>query len=184
LASGITAAALAGASGNAGSVMVNAASLHCSGRGADRQLDPGRGNGGDIAVTTNGALTLTGTAANSASAITAAALAGASGSAGSVTVTAPQASVTSGAQISSTTAGTGQGGLGRGDDRGRLAARWGGRHADADRGIGDGAQSGPGGRVTVSARNLTIEGGAQIASSTAGPGNGGDIASQPTALFC
>jgi len=32
-----------------------------------------------------------------------------------------------------------------------------------------GAQSGPGGSVTVSAGSLTIEGGAQIASSTAGP---------------
>jgi len=55
-------------------------------------------------VTSNGALLLAGTAANSASAITAAALAGASGNAGSVTVVAPQASIESGAQISSTTA--------------------------------------------------------------------------------
>jgi hypothetical protein len=38
-----------------------------------------------------------------------------------------------------------------------------------------GLQSGPGGSVTVAANSLTIEGGAQIASSTAGPGKGGDV---------
>jgi hypothetical protein len=38
-----------------------------------------------------------------------------------------------------------------------------------------GPQSGPGGSVSVSAESLTIEGGAQIASSTAGPGKGGDV---------
>ena len=39
-----------------------------------------------------------------------------------------------------------------------------------------GPQSGPGGSVTVAADSLTVEGGAQIASTTAGPGKGGDIA--------
>ncbi len=38
-----------------------------------------------------------------------------------------------------------------------------------------GAQSGNGGAVTVNAGTLTIQGGAQIASSTAGPGTGGDV---------
>ena len=38
-----------------------------------------------------------------------------------------------------------------------------------------GPQSGPGGSVAVNANALTVEGGAQIASSTAGPGKGGDV---------
>jgi hypothetical protein len=39
----------------------------------------------------------------------------------------------------------------------------------------EGLQSGPGGGVTVKANTLTVEGGARIASTTAGPGKGGDI---------
>jgi hypothetical protein len=38
-----------------------------------------------------------------------------------------------------------------------------------------GPQSGSGGAVTIGANALTVEGGAQIASSTAGPGKGGDV---------
>src|SRR5207302_10572452 len=98
----------------------------------------------------------------------------AGGDAGAVTVTAPQITLLSGAEISSTTAGTGAGGSvdvatpgalllnGSGDPNTQIAAS------------AIGPQSGPGGSVTVSANSLTVEGGAQIASSTAGPGKGGD----------
>ena len=49
------------------------------------------------------------------------------------------------------------------------------------RGLGNRAKSGSGGDVTVNATSLTVEGGAAIASSTAGPGSGGGVAVMPPA---
>jgi filamentous hemagglutinin family protein len=130
------------------------------------------GNGGTIKLLAEGALTLT----DPGTGIAASGSSTAGGNAGSVIVSAPQVAITTGAEIASTMAGTGNGGTvdvtatealvldGAGDPNTRIAAS------------AIGTQSGPGGAVTVTADSLTVKGGAQIASTTAGPGKGGDVA--------
>ena len=88
---------------------------------------------------------------------------------------APQISITSGAEISSTTAGTSVGGSVAVKTPGALVLNGAGDRNTQIAASATGLQSGPGGRVKVQAGTLTVEGGAQIASSTAGPGKGGDI---------
>jgi len=96
---------------------------------------------------------------------------GTTGNAGSVAVSAPQITITSGAEIASTTAGTGAGGTVAVTTPGSLALGGGAQIAAS----AIGPNSGPGGSVTVTANTLTVQGSAQIASSTAGPGKGGDV---------
>ena len=93
------------------------------------------------------------------------------GDAGSVIVDAPQITMTSGAQITSTAAGTGAGGAVNVNTPGALVLDSGAQISASATGL----NSGSGGRVTVAANTLTVEGGAQIASSTAGLGKGGDV---------
>ena len=78
-------------------------------------------------------------------------------------------------EIASTTAGTGAGGPVDVTARGTLLLDGAGNPNTQIAASATGPQSGPGGNVTVAAGSLTIEGGAEIASSTAGPGSGGDI---------
>ena len=99
----------------------------------------------------------------------------ASGNAGSVTVGAPQIALTSGAEIASTTAGTGAGGSVMVTTPGALVLNGNGANTEIAASA-TGLQSGPGGSVTIAANSLTVEGGAQIASATAGLGNGGSSA--------
>jgi hypothetical protein len=99
----------------------------------------------------------------------------ASGNAGSVAVNAPQITITKGAEIASTTAGTGAGGSVSVTTTGMLALDGSGVANTQITASATGPQSGSGGSVTVAANSLKIDGGAQIASSTTGPGNSGDV---------
>jgi large exoprotein involved in heme utilization and adhesion len=90
-------------------------------------------------------------------------------------VSAPQITVTSGAEIASTTAGTGAGGPVSVTTPGALVLDGMGVVGTQIAASATGSQSGPAGSVTVAAQTLTVEGGAQIASSTAGSGKGGDV---------
>jgi large exoprotein involved in heme utilization and adhesion len=81
----------------------------------------------------------------------------------------------SGAEIASTTAGTGAGGSIMVTTPGMLVLDGAGVANTQIAASATGPQSGPGGSVTVQADALSIAGGAQIASSTAGPGKGGDV---------
>src|SRR5207244_10818050 len=99
----------------------------------------------------------------------------ASGNAGSVTAAASQIKIGTGAEISSTTAGTGSGGSVTVTTPGSLVLNGGGDANTQIAASAIGPKSGPGGSVSVSAGTLTVQGGAQIASSTAGPGKGGDV---------
>jgi hypothetical protein len=88
------------------------------------------------------------------------------GDAGSVMVDAPQITMTSGAQIASTTSGTGKGGsveVGKTTPEVLVLDGMGTQIAASTTG------QRMGGNVTVSANGLTIEGGAQIASSAVDP---------------
>ena len=171
-ASGISAAALPGSSGAAGEVVLTAGgAIALSGGAEATSSTAGMGKGGSVQVTAGGPLTLTG----SGTAIIASASATASGDAGSVMANAPQITVKSGAEISSTTAGTGAGGLVMVMTPGALVLDGAGVADTQIAASAIGSQSGPGGDVTVVANALTIEGGARIASTTAGPGKGGDV---------
>src|SRR5262249_44779417 len=83
--------------------------------------------------------------------------------------------IASGAEIASTTAGTGAGGPVFVETPGTLVLNGAGVANTQITASAIGPRSGPGGSVTVAAEALTVEGGAQIASSTAGPGGGGDV---------
>ena len=95
---------------------------------------------------------------------------GTTGNAGSVAVTAPRITIASGAEIASTTAGTGAGGSVLATTPGMLVRDGAGVVGTQIAASATGLQSGPGGSVIVNANALTVEGGAQIASSTAWAG--------------
>jgi hypothetical protein len=171
-ASGITAAALPGSSGQAGQVVLTAGGMIALSGGAEvSSSTAGLGNGGSVQVMAQGPLSLT----DPGSGIVALAMPTASGNAGSVTVTAPQITLTTGAEIASTTAGSGAGGSVTVTTPGVLVLNGTGFPNTQIAASATGLPSGPGGSVTVAANALTVEGGAQIASSTAGPGRGGDV---------
>jgi large exoprotein involved in heme utilization and adhesion len=200
---GISSRSTQGSGGNAGEVKLSADNLSIANGGAISTTTDGRGDGGRIAVavagestfatggqitsataeegtggtivvTAQGALSLSGTGTG----IVASATSTASGNAGSVMVTAPQIAIISGAEIASTTAGTGMGGSVIVTTPGHLMLDGAGIANTQIAASATGLRSGPGGPVMVSANALTIEGGAQIASSTASSletGKGGDV---------
>jgi filamentous hemagglutinin family protein len=132
----------------------------------------GGGSGASVIVSSQGSLTLS----DPGTGIIASAAPTASGNAGSVSVAAPQITIRRGAEIISTTAGTGAAGSVTVITPGTLVLDGAGTHTPTQ--IATSATeflSGPNGMVTVRAGTLTVEGGAQIASSTAGPGRGGDV---------
>jgi len=159
--------------GQAGKVVLMAGgAIALSGGGQITSSTFGVGNGGSVQVTAGGPLSL----ADPGTGIIGSATSTASGDAGSVMVRAPQIALMRGAEISSTTAGTGKGGSVIVTTPGALVLDGAGVGNTQIAASATGLQSGPGGSVTVRADTLTVEGGARIASTTAGPGTGGDIA--------
>lgn len=169
---GIVATAEPGSVGRAGAISLVGQQISISDGGLISSSTAGPGKGGTVQVTAQGPLILT----DPGTGIVASATPTASGNAGSVTVTAPQITLMSGAEIASTTAGTGAGGSVTVTTPGALVLDGAGVANTQIAASATGPQSGPGGPVTVNANSLTVEGGAQIASKTAGPGAGGDIA--------
>jgi filamentous hemagglutinin family protein len=167
----IAASATVTQSGQGGSVTVEAGTLTVKGGAQIASTTAGSGKGGAVQVTAHGPLTLS----DPSSGIVALASKTASGDAGSVVVRAPQIAITGGAEIASTTAGTGMGGSVDVTTPGALVLDGAGVANTQIAASAIGAASGPGGPVTVNAGSLTVQGGAQIASSTAGPGKGGNV---------
>jgi large exoprotein involved in heme utilization and adhesion len=171
-ASAITASAERGSKGEAGNVTLMAGgAIALSGGAKVSSSTAGMGDGGTVKVTAQGPLSLS----DAGSGITASAASTAQGSAGSVTVSAPQITLMTGSEISSTTAGTAAGGPVVVTTPGALVLDGQGVAGTQIAASATGTQSGPGGLVTVDANALTVAGGAQIASSTAGPGKGGNV---------
>ena len=178
VATGIVTDSRAGSSGNAGDVSVQAGALSMINGGSISSalrpfmnLPASTGNSGSVAVNIGGLLSLSG----SGSRIGTETSAGSRGNAGSITVNAGQIALANGGQIISTTAGTGAGGSVTVATPGMLVLDGMGNKSTQIATSATDLQSGPGGTVTVQASGLTVEGGAQIASSTAGPGRGGDV---------
>jgi filamentous hemagglutinin family protein len=165
----IAASATGPQSGPGGFVTVVANSLMVEGGARIASSTAGPGNGGSVQVSAQGPLLVS----SPGSSITASALS--SGMAGSVALSAPQITLVAGGAITSTTAGTGAGGSVAVTTPGALVLDGMGVSGTQIAASAMGAQSGPGGPVTVAAHDLAIAGGAQIASTTAGPGAAGDI---------
>jgi len=178
VASGIATNSLAGSSGNAGDVSIQVGALSIVNGGSISSalrplmnLPASTGNSGRVAVDVGGLLSLSG----SGSRIGTETNSGSIGDAGSIKVNAGQIALANGGQIISTTAGTGAGGSVTVTTPGTLVLDGMGNPNTEIAASATGPQSGPAGSVTVQAGSLTVEGGAHIASSTAGPGKGGDV---------
>jgi filamentous hemagglutinin family protein len=171
-ASGITASAEPGSRGQAGEIMLIAGGkIALSGGAKATSSTAGAGNGGSVRVTAQGPLSLS----DPGSGIIASAASTASGNAGSVRVNAPQITLTTGAEIASTTAGTGAGGSVMVTTPGALVLDGAGVASTQIAASATGPLSGAGGSVSVAADTVTVKRGARIASTTVGPGKGGDI---------
>ena len=160
--------------GNAGSVAVQAKTVTLTGGGQINNNTFGPGHGGNVTITATEAVTL---ADSSVFANTRGTGAGA-GNAGTVVIEAPTVTLTAGGQLVSETFGPGQGGTVTvtATDAITLA----GTNLDGTRpsGLFAGAQgpnagAGNAGSLVVQAPRVTLTGGAQISSTTFGPGQGG-----------
>ena len=179
LQTGLVANAREGSTGKAGDVtvaagalsIVNGGEISSSAFGRSGNLPASTGSAGSVAVSVAGLSSMGG----SGTRIATEAQPGTSGNAGSVAVRAAQITIGSGAEVVSTTAGTGAGGSVLVTTPGALVLDGAGVAGTQIAASATGPNSGPGGSVTVNANALTVEGGAQIASSTAGPGNGGSV---------
>ncbi len=177
IAAGITSQSFPGSFGNAGSVSVSAGTLSIINNGVISAATFGPGSGGSVTVGVAGGMSIDGTGADARflTGISSQANAGSTGNAGSVSVTAGSLVIASGGSISTNANGSGAGGSVSVTTPGMLLLD--------GRGVGNtqiaasatGSQSGPGGSVTIGADTLMVAGGAQIASTTAGSGKGGDI---------
>ena len=165
----IAASATGPQSGPAGTVAVTARSLTIEGGAEIASTTAGPGTGGDVILDVSSDVVLAGPGPQITAQSTG------SGVAGNISVTAGTMAVTDGAAIVSTSAGTGAGGSVTVATRGTLLLDGGGVPGTEIAASATGLQSGPAGTVAVTARSLTIEGGAEIASTTAGPGTGGDV---------
>ena len=166
----IAASATGTQSGGGGFVMVDAGTLRVQGGAQIASTTAGLGDGGLVQVTAHGPLTLSDPGSGIVASTTS------RGNAGPVTVTAPQITIASGGEIASTTAGTGMGGPAVDvTTPGALVLDGMGVGGTQIAASAFGTSSGAGGRVTVDAGSLTVQGGAQIASTTAGAGNGGNV---------
>ena len=163
-------------SGRGGDIAVSTGALTLARGGSIVSNTSASGNGGEIALNVGGALTIDGTdRGDFVNGVSSEAAVNVPGSAGGVRVNAGSVSVVNRGFINSNTRGSGTGGSvlvttpgtllldGRGAGFTEIAASALGRASDLA------------GTVTVSAGTLTVQGGAQIASSTAGPGRGGDV---------
>jgi filamentous hemagglutinin family protein len=168
--SGIFANALgteAGA-GNAGSVVAEAPHVRLTAGAQISSTTVGPGQGGSVRVTATDTLTLAG---SHIQADTLGTETGA-GNAGSVVVEAPHVLLTEGTRIDSSTIGLGQGGTVRVTATDTLTLAGSRIQANA---LGTEAGAGNAGSVVVEAPRVALSGGAQIDSSTFGPGQGGAL---------
>jgi len=176
LANGVSSEAGAESSGSAGRVQVSAGSVSVLNGGYINSSTAGTGAGGSVLVTTPGALLLDGRGSVGGPAeVSASANGRQSGAAGPVTIEAGSVSVLNGGVITSNTAGLGTGGTVLVMTPGALLLDGGGDASTAISARTTGPRSGAAGPVTINAGSVAVQGGAQVAGSTAGPGQGGDV---------
>ena len=165
----ISASAELQSSGNAGDLVVNAASLALTDGGQISTRTFGAGNGGTVLVNIGGALSIDGL-----SGIAADAGPQSSGNAGNLTVEAASLSLSNGSIISSSTAGPGNGGTVSVTVPGQLTIAGSGLGSGISVGTLQGSR-GNAGNLSVSAGNLSITDFGEISANTFGQGRGGDV---------
>ncbi len=171
---GVSSETAQNSSGSAGVVQVIAGSVSVRNGGFINGNAHGTGAGGPVLVSTPGALLLDG-GGGSNTEIGASALGPQSGNAGPVTVSAGSVSVLNGGVITSNTAGTGAGGAVVVGTLGALLLDGRGDTGTAISADTLGPRSGTAGTVTINAASVAVQGGAQVAGSTNGPGQGGGV---------
>ena len=166
--SGLYSDAEPAATGQAGDINLQSQQLSLMGEGKISSVTLGAGNAGDIRVQT-GQLDMDG-----ASFIVSSALPFVPGNTGDVTVISDQITLSEGAQIVTSNFGTGETGI-MDVKSGRIILT--GENSDASLRSGFQALGflSPGGQLTVDADHIQVLAGAQIAADTFGPGAGGDI---------
>ena len=175
--------------GNAGSIVVEAAQVTLTAGAQISSRTFGPGQGGPVRVTATDTLTLAGSTLlgiipdgrilSGIFASTDGTGTGA-GNAGSIVVEAAQVTITAGAHISSSTEGPGQGGPVRVTATDTLTLAGSTPDGSLSSGIrattrGTGAGAGDAGSVVVEAAQVSLTAGAEISSSTFGPGQGGTV---------
>jgi filamentous hemagglutinin family protein len=165
--SAIGSSAASGSSGAAGMVTVTAGELELLNSGEIASGTFGTGPGGQVTVTAD-RLRVAGVIGSSATR-------GSSGAAGTVTVSARELELHDGGQIAGSTFGAGPGGqVTVTADRLRIAGERAGFFSIIFSSAAPGS-SGAAGTVTVTAGELKLHDGGQIASTTSGPGNAGTV---------
>ena len=174
-------------SADAGDVVVKAKNVMVANGAKISASTAGTGTGGSVTVTATDAIFLSGRGSSKDgsriqhSQIEARSVSSASGKAGDIVVTAKNVTVTDGAAISNETNGSGPGGkliVTATDDITLSGVKPG--TADFSSGLRSAIRAkstgtGDAGDVVVTARNVTVTDGAEISSSTNGPGNGGNV---------
>ncbi len=169
-----------GAGGDAGGILLSAGSLQVLGGAEISSTTLGSGKGGSVAVNVSGPTFLSGvSASNGVSGVFANSYSStAGGDAGSISLSAASLQALGGAEISSSTFGSGKGGSvavnvsGQTILSGAAAAGVSGIFANSE---SPGASGGDAGSVSFTAGSLQVADGAEIASATLGAGNGGSV---------
>lgn len=164
-------------SGDAGSVAVNAAELSLTNGGEILSTTFGAGNAGIVSVAVAGLLSIDGDQHRQGlTDISSAAYQGSTGNAGTVSVTAGELLISSNGAITSSTSGSGEGGIVSVSVAGLLSIDGSSANSAFPTGITSQSQGGGNaGSVTVNAGQLSITSNGSISSNTSGVGNGGDV---------
>jgi filamentous hemagglutinin family protein len=162
-----------GVVGNAGPLTVDAGSLFLRNSAQISSSTAGQGNGGDIHIHVRDAFSIEG-GSDGISGVTSEVNFGGVGNAGIITIDAGKLSLENNAGISSSTSGRGNGGDLQIQVRDAFSVEGG---LDVSRVFSqvNSEAEGNAGRVTITARSLSLRNNAQISSSTFGQGNGGNL---------
>ena len=160
-----------GAEGKAGGIEIVTGNLSVTNGAQLLAVTKGRGDAGNIKITATGNIFFDGGVGNFRSVLASALAPGAEGKGGGIEIVTGNLSVTNGAQLQASTQGKG--------DAGKIKITATGNVSFDVRGIAysivaPGAE-GKGGGVEIIARNLSVTNGAQLAVSTEGKGDAGDI---------
>ncbi|MEZ4528914.1 MAG: filamentous hemagglutinin N-terminal domain-containing protein [Desulfobacterales bacterium] len=177
-----TAAGQESGAGQGGNIDISAANLEMSGGATVAAISSGPGQGGNISVNIKDAILLSGEDSLGTVTQIGAGSQGEmadAGTGGNISLSAANLTLTDGAQISSTSFGPGHCGTIFADATDTLTLS--GAGTDFVSGIFSNAQgeekiAGNGGAIEIHAKNLHIQGGAQIGANSFGPGQGGTMA--------
>jgi filamentous hemagglutinin family protein len=161
--------------GAAGAVIVHGGNLLIGAGGSIATQTFGGGTGGNVMLTVGGTATIDGAGSGRPTGVLADAENSASGPAGQIDFRSGMLILERGGQVASTTAGTGTGGAVNVTVPGAVVLDGRGGRGTQIAASATGARSGNAGTVTVTAGSITVQGGAQIASTTAGTGQGGNV---------